>query len=152
MWFGGMDSTGSGPFSGTLAVDGSVMFTDTATDGSGFTIIWSGFLFPDGSLSGSYTTSGVYGIWQTTPENPSAVTSTSTPSTPVLTRPGAPFLDDPMTGPNNKNQWMVSNQPWASCSFGNGGYDVKVPAGATVNYKILCRNFLIIPCRIKDQE
>ena len=36
-----------------------------------------------------------------------------------------------MTGPNNNDQWLVSDQPWASCGFGNGGYDLKVPGGAT---------------------
>ena len=63
-----------------------------------------------------------------TPTVTSTVTSTATSTTPVLVRPGNPFLDDPMMSQNSQEQWDVINQPYASCGYSNGGYDIKVPA------------------------
>lgn len=60
--------SGSGSFTGTIGTDGSVTFTDNDTT-DGFTVIFSGFLFSDGSLSGSYIipSSGQSGIWKASP-------------------------------------------------------------------------------------
>ena len=52
-------------------------------------------------------------------------------STPTPDRAGTPFLVDPMTGPNNQEQWNVVDVSYISCGFTNGGYDVKVPADST---------------------
>jgi hypothetical protein len=59
---------GSGSFTGTINANGIVSLTDNDTT-DGFTIIFSGLLFPDGSLSGTYTVpgSGYMGIWQAPP-------------------------------------------------------------------------------------
>jgi hypothetical protein len=63
-----------------------------------------------------------------TPTVTSTVSPNATSTTPVLVRPGNPFLDDPMMSQNSQEQWDVINQPYASCGYNNGGYDVKVPA------------------------
>ncbi len=63
-----------------------------------------------------------------TPTSTSTVAPTPSPSTPVLVRPGTPFLADLMTSPNNEDQWDVITQSYVTCGFSNGGYDVKVPA------------------------
>lgn len=59
-----------------------------------------------------------------------AVTPTATSTTPVLVKPGTPFLDDPMTGPNSKDQWDEINQPPTFCGYSRGEYDFKVSANA----------------------
>jgi hypothetical protein len=57
---------GSGPFTGTVAVDGSVTFTDIPDVSPTSTITFIGSLQADGSLSGIYTTSDYQqGTWQT---------------------------------------------------------------------------------------
>jgi serine/threonine protein kinase len=59
---------GSGPFTGTISTDRSVNFTDLPTDGAS-TIVFSGSLHTDGSLSGTYVgqAANTVGTWQTTP-------------------------------------------------------------------------------------
>ena len=66
------------------------------------------------------------------PTPTSAATPTTSPSTPVLARPGTAFLNDSMTRFNDQDRWDVIDQPYATCGFRNGGYDVKVPGNQTV--------------------
>lgn len=60
---------GSGPFTGTIMSNRSVSFTDVSTDGSNITIFFTGSLYRDGSLSGTYTIPSTkeQGIWQVIP-------------------------------------------------------------------------------------
>ncbi|HEU5368257.1 MAG TPA: toll/interleukin-1 receptor domain-containing protein, partial [Ktedonobacterales bacterium] len=71
------------------------------------------------------------GTARQTPTSAVTPSPTPTPSTPVLNRPGTPFLADPMMSPNTKDQWSVYNLSYASCGFHNGGYDVKVSGDST---------------------
>jgi serine/threonine protein kinase len=59
--------SGSGPFTGTVMMDGSITFTDIPSDGSSATTItFMGSLQANGSLSGMYTTNDYQqGTWQT---------------------------------------------------------------------------------------
>ena len=68
---------GTGPFTGTIGTDGNVNFTDNPTDGAS-TILFTGLLNADGSLSGTYSvpSTGEQGTWQTT-SSPSGSTLSS---------------------------------------------------------------------------
>lgn len=59
---------GSGPFTGKVYANSSLVFTSIANDGSGVTITFTGTLNANGSLSGNYTvSSGQIGTWQVSP-------------------------------------------------------------------------------------
>jgi cytoskeletal protein CcmA (bactofilin family) len=59
---------GNGSFTGTVGADGGVIFIDNDTT-DGFTVTFHGFVFADGSLSGSYNipSSGQLGNWKVSP-------------------------------------------------------------------------------------
>jgi uncharacterized protein YvpB len=65
----GSGLNGSGPFTGTIMSNRSISFTDVSTDGSNVTIFFTGSLYGDGSLSGTYTIPSTEeeGTWQVIP-------------------------------------------------------------------------------------
>ncbi|GAC1367243.1 MAG: hypothetical protein NVSMB44_32620 [Ktedonobacteraceae bacterium] len=64
---------GSGPLTGTVSSSGAIQFSVVPDDGSGYTsIVFTGTMRPDGSMSGVYTLPGTSqgGKWQFSPQAP----------------------------------------------------------------------------------